>query len=61
MAPYRRGRCQCLLKNHQNQNNNIIMDEPCPNDSLDGSAFCKAHQDRCEFKSPMTGYEPKYD
>ena len=35
--------------------------ESCPNDSLDGSAFCEAHQDKCDYKSPMTGYEPKYD
>jgi hypothetical protein len=66
MAPYRRGRCQCLLEKLQNQNN-IIMNgggdalEACPNDSLEGSAFCEFHQDKCDFKSPMSGYEPKYD
>lgn len=49
MAPQivkRPGRCQCL--------------STCKLPSLEDSAFCEKHQEKCERISPMTGWEPQY-
>lgn len=41
------GRCQC--------------DPNCKNPPLDNSPFCAEHLKFCPRKSPMSGYEPKFD
>ena len=46
MATKKKPRCQCI--------------KSCKNPPLKSSAFCRQHR-FCERRSPLTGYEPKYN
>ena len=47
--------------NKQKQGDHCQCDIRCNNPPLPHSAFCKVHgKGKCKRRSPMTGYEPKY-